>query len=118
MLFMLRDDELLWELHCARTRVLWELLFSLFRVSWVTPLVWDTLLGWNESFVAKDRRRVWGTGPLCNFCAVWKARSDIVFSDEVLSMQKVKSFLYIFFGWRSKLFGGWSRFCNSLIGWV
>ena len=46
-------------LHCPKSRVLWELLFSLFGVFWVMPaLVRDTLLGWRSSFLAKDKERV------------------------------------------------------------
>ena len=34
-------------LHCVKTRVLWELLFSIFGVVWVNPkTVGDTLLSW------------------------------------------------------------------------
>ena len=32
--------------HCVKTRVMWELLFALFRVSWVLPSsIKETLLG-------------------------------------------------------------------------
>ena len=35
-------------LHCVKTRVLWNLLFSLFGVSWtLSCTVKETLLGWN-----------------------------------------------------------------------
>ena len=55
-------------LHCTMTRVLWDLLFSLFGVSWVLlASVRDSLLGWKGSFLAKDRRKVWKAGPLCIF---------------------------------------------------
>ncbi|RVW40405.1 hypothetical protein CK203_090049 [Vitis vinifera] len=41
-------------LHCAKTRVLWNLLFSLFGVSWILSCsVKETLLGWNGLFVDK-----------------------------------------------------------------
>ena len=51
-------------LHCARTRILWELLFSLFSTTWVTPrTVKDTLLTWNSFFIGKRRRKVWPRGP-------------------------------------------------------
>ena len=57
-------------LHCEKSRVLWELLFSRFGVSWVIPSsVRDTLLGWRGSFVTKGKR-VWTAGPLCIFWAV------------------------------------------------
>ena len=79
-------------LHCTMTRVLWDLLFFLFGVSWVLPtFVRDSLLGWKGSFLAKDRRKVWKAGPLCIFWLVWKARNGSVLRDEVLSIQRLKS---------------------------
>ena len=66
-------------IHCTMTRVLWDLLFSLFGVSWVLPAsVRDSLLGWEGSLLAKDRRKVWKASPLCIFTSVWKARNGIV----------------------------------------
>ena len=57
-----------------------DLLFSLFGIPWVNPLsVWDTLLGW------------WGSAIIfCIFWLVWKARNNIGFRDDVLSIQKLK----------------------------
>ena len=55
-------------LGCSKTRVLWDLLFSLFRVSWIlSTTVKDSLLGWMCSFLVKEKRRVWNAGPLCIF---------------------------------------------------
>ena len=49
-------------LHCAKTRVLWNLLFSLFGVSWILSCsVKETLLGWHGLFVGKARKKVWQT---------------------------------------------------------
>ena len=46
-------------LHCLKTRVLWDLLFALFGVSWVLPSsVRETLLSWHGSFVGKKHKRV------------------------------------------------------------
>ena len=54
--------------RCAKTRILWELLFTLFGVYRVLPLlVRETLLGWHGSFVNKKCRKVWRAGPLCLF---------------------------------------------------
>ena len=47
-------------------------------------------------FKGKERR-VWKVGPLCLFWAIWKARNNIVFRNEGLSLQKIKSFLYIYY---------------------
>ena len=45
-------------LHCVKTRVLWNLLFSLFGVSWtLSCTVKATFLGWNGVFMGKRRKR-------------------------------------------------------------
>ena len=55
-------------LHCDVTRVLWDILFSLFGVHWVFPnSVVQTLEGWRGSFIGKKRKEVWRVGPLCLF---------------------------------------------------
>ena len=70
----------------------WELLFTLFGVSWVFPsTVRETLLGWNGLFVGKRRKIVWRAGPLCIFWTIWKTRNRIAFDDEVLSIQRLKT---------------------------
>ena len=46
-------------IHCAKTRVLWELLFSLVRVSRVLPSsVRETLVSWHGSFVVKKCKKI------------------------------------------------------------
>ena len=71
----------------SKTRVLWELLFTLFGVSWVLPSsVRKTLLSWHGSFVGKKRRKVWRAAPLYIFWTVWKARNRLAFKDDVLSI--------------------------------
>ena len=55
-------------LHCSKTKVLWDLLFNLFRVSWVLPSsVRETFLSWHGSFVGKKRKKVWKAAPLYIF---------------------------------------------------
>ena len=45
-------------LHCAKTRVFWNILFSLFGLSWILSYsVKETLLGWHGSFVGKVRKK-------------------------------------------------------------
>ncbi|RVW84854.1 hypothetical protein CK203_048644 [Vitis vinifera] len=47
-------------LHCVKTRVLWNLLFSLFGVTWtLSCTVKETLLGWHGAFVGKGRKKAW-----------------------------------------------------------
>ena len=86
-------------LHCAKTRTLWELFFTLFGVQWMLPAsVRETLLGWDGSFVGKKRREVWRVGPLCIFWTVWKVRNKIVFEDD--PSKDLKVLLFVFFGRR------------------
>ena len=67
-------------IHCTRARVIWELLFALFGVTWVLPFsVRDTLIGWCGFNLGKKRRKVWKAAPLCPFWAVWKERNRIAF---------------------------------------
>ena len=55
-------------LHCIKTRVLWNLLFSLFGISWTLSCsVKATLLGWNGGFVGKRCKKAWQMVPLCIF---------------------------------------------------
>ena len=55
-------------IDCTRARVIWELLFALFGVSWVLPFsVRDTLSGWCDFNLGKKRRKVWKVAPLCIF---------------------------------------------------
>ncbi|RVW35452.1 putative ribonuclease H protein [Vitis vinifera] len=47
-------------IQCSRARVLWELLFALFGVTWVLPYsVRDTLSGWSGFNLGKKRKKVW-----------------------------------------------------------
>ena len=79
-------------LHCAKTRVLWNLLFSLFGVSWILSCsVKETLLGWHGLFVDKGRKKAWQAAPLCIFWTMWKKRNLIVFDNEELSIQRLKN---------------------------
>ena len=79
-------------LHCAKTRVLWNLLFSLFGVSWILSCsVKETLLGWHGLFVDKGRKKAWQVAPLCIFWTMWKKMNLIVFDNEELSIQRLKN---------------------------
>ena len=82
-------------LHCSKIRVLWELLFSLFGVSWVLLCsVRETLLSWQISSVGKKHRKVWRAAPLHIFWTVWKARNQLAFKDDEISIQ-IEIFLFI-----------------------
>ena len=72
-------------LHCAKTWVLWNLLFSLFGVSWILSCsVEETLLRWHGSFAGKVRKKAWQVAPLCIFWAVWKEKNLLAFDNEKL----------------------------------
>ena len=80
-------------LHCVLARRLWNLLFSLFGVSWVLLYsVREALLGWLGPCVGKERERVWFSAPLCLFWIVWKERNSRAFENEGHSVQGCKSF--------------------------
>ncbi|KAL6327673.1 hypothetical protein AAG906_022613 [Vitis piasezkii] len=68
-------------IHCTRARVIWELLFALFGVTWVLPFsVRDTLIGWCGFKLGKKRRK-----------AVWKERNMIAFDNEEFSIHRLKN---------------------------
>ncbi|RVW23454.1 putative ribonuclease H protein [Vitis vinifera] len=79
-------------IQCSKARVLWELLFALFGVSWVLPYsVRDTLSGWSDFNMGKKRKKVWKAAPSCIFWAVWKERNRIAFDNEELSMDRLNN---------------------------
>ena len=85
-------------IHCTKTRVLQDLLFALFSVTWVLSwLVREILLGWYDSFVGKKRKKIWMVASFCLFWTVWKERNRIAFDDEELLIHMMKnSFLCSF----------------------
>ena len=92
-------------LHCTKTRVLWDLLFNLFGVSWVLPSsIRETLLSWHGSFVGKKRKKACRAAPLFIFWTVWKARNRLAFKDDVLSIQRLKYSFVLSLWSKAKLF--------------
>ena len=80
-------------LHYVLAKSLWSLLFFLFGVSWVLPSsVRETLLGWLEPCVGKERKKVWFSTLLCFFWIVWKDRNSRVFENEEHSIRGCKLF--------------------------
>ena len=71
-------------LHCVKTRVLWNLLFSL------CGIVKETLLRWHGVFVGKARKKAWQMAPLCIFWSVWKERNLLAFGNKEFSLQRLK----------------------------
>ena len=105
--FCLEEEETIDHIliHCVKTRVLWNFLFSLFGVLWVLSFsVGDMLLGWHSSFVGKRRKNVWRTAPFCLFWTIWKERNRRAFKNEEQSIQHLKCvFLCNLWNW-SRLF--------------
>ena len=63
-------------LHYAKTWILWQLLFSLFEVTWVLSYsVRETLIGWHGFFVGEALKKSWKVALLCIFWTVWKGVS-------------------------------------------
>ena len=104
-------------LHCVKTWVLWNLLFSLFGISWtLSCTVKATLLGWNGGFVGKRRKKAWQMTPLCIFLSVWKERNRLAFGDEDLSLQRLKySFVCNLWSW---VRGSLAESHSSLVSFV
>ena len=109
-------------LHCSKARMLWQLLFSLFGISWVMhSSVKETLLGWHDSFVKRKQKKVWEPVLLCLFFwIIWKEQYSKSLENVELFDHRLKVlFLCSLFSW-SKLFIG-ERLLSiliSLIEWV
>ena len=68
-------------IHCVKTIVLWNLVFSFFGVLWTLPSsIRDALLGWHGSFVGQRRKKVWWAAP-------WMERNRRAFENEEQSVQ-------------------------------
>ena len=85
-------------LHCDKTRVLWQLVFSSFGIQWVIfEMIRETLLGWPNSFVGRRRVKAWKVAPLCIFWTISKERIIDVLKVESCQIKELKtSFLAIF----------------------
>ncbi|KAJ9696951.1 hypothetical protein PVL29_008942 [Vitis rotundifolia] len=107
-------------LHCVKTRVLWNLLFSLFGVAWILPCsVKETLIGWNGGFVGKRRKRAWQMAPLCIFWSVWKERNSLAFGNVELSLQRLKySFVSSLWCWVRASLGANPSSIVSFLDWL
>ena len=86
-------------IHCIKTRSLWELLISLWGYTGEPLSLRDTLLSLKGFRVGKKQKKVWQASPFCLFWTVWKSRNGVTFNDEVFSIQRLKNFFFIFFGW-------------------
>ena len=59
-------------IHCSKTKELWTLLLSSFRLVWMFPTsVRNILLEWKVKGLRKKRRVVWRLDPICLFWCIW-----------------------------------------------
>ena len=88
-------------IHCARAKMLWDLLLAITEANWVFPrTVRQLLLAWQSAGVGKKRKRVWMAAPLCLFWTLWLERNRVVFENEAPSAHRMKSsFLFTLWGW-------------------
>ena len=88
-------------IHCARAKMLWDVLLAITEASWVFPrTVCQLLLAWQSASVGKKRKRIWMAAPLCLFWTLWLERNRVVFENEAPSVHRLKSsFLFTLWGW-------------------
>ena len=78
--------------YCAKTRILCQLFFTLFGVSWVlSSSVKDALPWWHGSFLSKVPKKPWKVASLYIFWTVWKERNILAFDNTKLLVQKMKN---------------------------
>ena len=106
--------------HCEKARMLWELLFSLFGVSWVlSSNVRETLLGWHGYFVGRKQEKVWDGAPLCLFWTLWKERNRRAFDNEDLLDQRLLTrFLCNLMYWTNLYIGEGPFSLFNFIDWL
>ena len=107
-------------LHCSVVSPLWDIIFSLFGISWVFPkTVKETLLNWKGSFVGKKGSMIWKLIPLCIFLTVWKERNRIAFKNGSLAIQRLKhSFVSTLWGWNSLYIGEETSSLKGFLEWL
>ena len=88
-------------LHCPVARDLWNLVCSLFGVSWVMPKgVVDLLFYWNGSLGSREAGKIWKMIPHCLMWCLWCERNSRIFNGEETSIPALKfRFLQALFEW-------------------
>ena len=106
--------------YCAKTRILCQLFFTLFGVSWVlSSSVKDALPWWHGSFLSKVPKKPWKVASLYIFWTVWKERNMLAFDNAELLVQKMKNcFVCNLWSWYRMSIG--VVFCSlpPLLGWA
>ena len=107
-------------LHCGKARLLWELLFSLFKVCLVIQaFIRETFLRWQGSFIGRKRKKVWRATSLCLFWTIWKERNKRSFENMELSIQRFKFlFLCSLLSWTNMLIEHTSMSLVDFIDWL
>jgi hypothetical protein len=88
-------------LHCPVACDLWNLVCSLFGVSWVMPRgVVDLLFCWNGSLGSCEAGKIWKMIPHCLMWCLWCERNSRTFNGEETSIPALKfRFLKTLFEW-------------------
>jgi hypothetical protein len=88
-------------LHCPLAQELWNLVLSLFGISWVMPRGVEELFAcWSGIKGHTDSGAIWKAAPHCLIWCLWRERNSRTFSGEEQSVTKLKfSFLQTLFEW-------------------
>ena len=78
-------------LHCPVARELWNMIFSLFGISWVMPRgVVDLISCWNGCKGRQEAGKIWKVIPHCIMCCLWCERNGRSFNGEEVSIPALK----------------------------
>ena len=88
-------------LHCPIARELWNMVFTLFGLSWAMPnYVVELLASWTGKFSKNRNGAIWNMVPHCLMCGSWRERNALTFEGTERSIQDLKmSFFQTLFGW-------------------
>ena len=80
--------------HCPVARELWNMIFSLFGVSWVMPWgVVDLISCWNGRVGRHEAGKIWKVIPHCIMWCLWCERNARTFNGEEASIPALKFIL-------------------------
>lgn len=107
-------------LHCERTRVIWNLLFTIFKVRWVLlETVSDTLAAWHGRTIWKSRKKVWRMAPLYLFWVTWNQRNNMVFENGGNAIQQWKlTFVSNLWPWVRNVKGCFPLLIETFMEWL
>ena len=78
-------------LHCPVARDLWNIIFSLFGISWVMPRgVVDLISCWNGCKGRQEAGKIWKVIPHCIMWCLWCERNARSFNGEEVSIPALK----------------------------